>query len=146
MNKIRTTVIVFSGMLAFGFYDVDMQSLAYGAMGGMGGGMMGSQGATKEESPKPVNASHAKALLKYIKDEHLQCMQCHAISKSMFGPSFASISTSNMHHKDAMVTMSNHIAHGVGRMPPGYANDRQAQALARQILGLTDRSENSDRQ
>jgi len=116
------------------------------ARGGMGQGMMGTQGDSKEESPIIVNASQAKELLSYVQEQRLQCMQCHAISKNMFGPSFASVSARYAHQKDAVLKLSDHIAHGFGRMPPGLANNRQADDLAKLIISLAEEPKKSENQ
>ena len=111
---------------------------AYGMMGPgmMGSGMMGSPGGRAEASPAPVNPAHARALLDYIHEQDPACLQCHVVSGTSFGPSFASIAAHYGGQADAQQLLAQHIAHGFGRMPPGLASDTQAAQLARLILEL----------
>jgi cytochrome c551/c552 len=143
MIKLRTAVIVI-GVVISGFYYGGYPSFAHGGMGGMGHGMMGMPDGSQEKSPIAVNSSHAKKLLSYIQNEHLQCMQCHAVSKVTVGPSFSSVSANYAHKKDAIQILGNHIAHGFGRMPPGLANDQQAHDLSKLILSLAEESIKSE--
>lgn len=104
--------------------------------GGMGAGMMGSPGKTGETSPVRVKPARVKALLSYIHDQRSACLQCHAVSKESFGPSFASIAANYSGQVDAEQRLATHIAHGFGRMPAGLASDAQAAKLAKLILEL----------
>jgi len=118
-------------------------------MGGMGHGMMGrdmtgTTDGTDESESITVNPSQSKELLGYVQNQHLQCMQCHTVSKASFGPSFSSASARYAHTKDAVQVLSDHIAHGIGRMPPGLASEQQAQDLANLILGLVEESNKSE--
>lgn len=144
MTKSRTAKIVIGLVMISGIYYAFNPSFARGGMGGMGHGMMGMQDGENESVPITVNPSHAKELLDYIQNQHLQCMQCHAVSKDMFGPSFSLIADRYAHNKDTIQTLSKRIAHGIGRMPPGLANDLQAHELAKLILSLTEESAKSE--
>jgi len=126
-------------------------SITEGGMGGMGGmghgmmhpGMNETSNSTNDSAPVVVNPSQARNLVGYVQNQHLQCMQCHAVSKTSIGPSLASISARYLHRKDATQMLGDHIAHGIGRMPPGLATEQQAHDLTRLILGLADESEKS---
>jgi len=106
-------------------------------VGMMGPGMMGSPGSPEEASSGQVNPTHAKALLSYIQEHNPACLQCHSISGAGFGPSFESIAANYSSRANAENLLAMHIAHGFGRMPPGFANDAQATQLARLILSLS---------
>lgn len=138
MNKLRAVFVVLGMVMLSGIYYVVNPSFAHGGMGGMGHGMMGMQEGSKEEPPITANASHAKALLTYIQKQRLQCLQCHAVSKTMVGPSFASVSARYDKKEDAAKILGAHIAHGIGRMPPGFANKDQANELAQLIIRLRE--------
>jgi cytochrome c551/c552 len=113
---------------------------AYGMMGPgmMEPGMMGSPRGSEEASPAPVNPARARALLDYLHEQDPACLQCHVVSGASFGPSFASIATHYAGQADAEQLLAQHIAHGLGRMPPGLASDAQAAQLARLILELPE--------
>ncbi len=106
-------------------------------VGMMGPGMMGSPGSPEEASSGQVNPTRAKALLSYIHEHDPACLQCHSISGAGFGPSFESIAANYSSRADAENLLAMHIAHGFGRMPPGFASDAQATQLARLIMGLS---------
>lgn len=113
---------------------------SYGMMGSgmMGPGMMGSPRGGAETSSAPVNPAHVKALLNYIHEQNPVCLQCHVVSGTSVGPSFASIAANYSGQADAEHLLATHIAHGFGRMPPGLASDTQAAQLARLILELPE--------
>ena len=144
MNKLRTAIIVIGVVVFSGIYYVFNPSFAVGGMGGMGHGMMGMPDDSNESVPITVNPSHAKELLGYVQNQHLQCMQCHAVSKFIAGPSLSSVSARYAHKKDAIQILSDHISHGFGRMPPGLANDQQAHELAKLIISLAEESSKSE--
>ena len=104
--------------------------------GMMGSGMMASPGVGAGTAQEPVNPARAEALLSYIHENNPGCLQCHDVSGRSFGPSFSLIATNFAHQGNAEQILSQHIAHGVGRMPPGLASDAQAKQLARLILDL----------
>lgn len=140
--------VLISIVAVSGIYAVLSPALAYGDMGGMGHGMMG-RGMTEtpdgsdESAPITVNPSRARELSGYVQSQQLQCMQCHAVSKASIGPSFSAVSARYAHRKDAIQVLSDNIAHGIGRMPPGLANELQARDLAKLILGLVEESNKS---
>ena len=105
---------------------------------GMGSGMMGRgmMAPPSGNAEAPVNPARAEALQRYIQEEVPSCLRCHAVSRSSFGPSFAAIATNYADQADAEQILSQRIAHGIGRMPPGFATDAQAERLARLILDL----------
>lgn len=110
---------------------------SYGmASGMMGPGMMGSPSGSAEASQAAVNPARAEVLLSYIHEQNRACLQCHVVSGTSFGPSFASIAANYASQADAEHLLATHIAHGFGRMPPGLASDAQAAQLARLILEL----------
>ena len=111
-----------------------------GMMGGMGHGMMGMSSDADDASSSTENSSPARELLAYLQNQELQCMQCHAMSKDTFAPSFATLSARFAGKKDALVTLTDHIAHGVRNMPPGLANEQQARECARLILNMAEAS------
>ncbi|MGE5319449.1 MAG: c-type cytochrome [Hyphomicrobiaceae bacterium] len=106
--------------------------------GMMGPGMMGPPGANQETSPAQVNPSRAEALLSYIHEQDPVCLQCHVVAGTSFGPSFASIAANYANRADAEQRLTQHIAQGFGRMPPGLASAAQAARLAKLILELPE--------
>ncbi|HKK05217.1 MAG TPA: hypothetical protein VKA50_05145 [Gammaproteobacteria bacterium] len=113
-----------------------------GMMGrGMMGGAMGGEGSAR--APDSTAGSSARepqgaeqALLHYISDQRLSCLRCHAVDAQRFGPSFRAMARSAGAAPDAATRLSDRIAEGVGRMPPGLATRVQARRLARLILEL----------
>lgn len=103
---------------------------------GMGPGMMGASGGSAETSQEPMHPAHTESLRSYLHESNLGCLQCHGVSGRSFGPSFSSIATKYENQANAVQILSQHIAHGIGRMPPGFASDAQAEQLARLILDL----------
>lgn len=137
-NSHKITLIISIAVIAGLIYIVN-PSVTRSGMYGMGRGMMGMPNGSNDEAvPATVNPAHAKELLGYIQHQRLQCLQCHAISKVIFGPSFASVSARYAHQQDAAKILDDHIAHGFGRMPPGLANDQQAHDLAKLIISLAE--------
>lgn len=111
---------------------------SYGMGSGMmGHNMMGSPGGGVEASPVQAKPARAEALLGYIHDQDRACLQCHRVSGGSSGPSFVSIAANYAGQANAEQLLAQHIAHGLGRMPPGLASDAQAAQLARLILELT---------
>lgn len=111
---------------------------SYGMGGGMmGGGMMGQPGYA--EPYVPVNPARADALLRYVHEQNLPCLQCHAVSGPGVGPAFASVAARYADRPHAAEVLRTHIAHGFGRMPPEMASDTQASRLATLILSLDQR-------
>lgn len=120
------------------FAEAGSYGMGSGMMGPgmMGPGMMGSPRGSVEASPAQVNPARAEALLSYIHDQGRACLQCHVVSGASFGPPFALIAASYASQANAEQLLTQHIAHGFGRMPPGLASDAQAARLARLILEL----------
>jgi len=108
------------------------------AEAGMGPGMMGSGMMMSPDGGAQELVSHAgaDALVGYIHENNLGCLQCHAVSGRGFGPSFSAIATNAARQDNAQQMLSRHIAHGIGRMPAGLASDEQARRLARLILDM----------
>lgn len=142
LRGVLVSIVVVSGI-----YAALSPALAHGDMGGMGGmmgrGMTAAPDGSNEPAPITVNPSQARELSGYVQSQHLQCMQCHAVSKSSIAPSFSVVSARYAHRKDAVQVLSENIAHGIGRMPPGLANKQQAHDLAKLILGLVEESNKS---
>lgn len=101
----------------------------------MGSGMMG-QGSDEGTAPASVDSKRADALLGYIREQNLSCMQCHAIAGSGFGPPFAAIAEHYANRTNVESTLAEHIRQGLGRMPAGLADKTQAAQLARLIMEL----------
>lgn len=112
-----------------------------GMMGGrmMGPGMMGQPYNESGTAPVRVNPERSKALLAYIHDQRLPCLQCHVVSGGGLGPPFDAVSANYANRRDASSILEDHIAHGIGRMPAGLASESQATQLARLILSLRTR-------
>lgn len=123
-------------IMAIGLFCLITLSIDYGQAFAMGGGMMGMGGGRSDTSVASVNPAQSEKLLAYIKKQNLACLQCHTVSHSAFGPSFASIATNYAKQSDAAQVLSQHIAHGIGRMPPGLATESQAKQIAHLILDL----------
>ena len=140
-NRNRTFGLgVFSAGLA-GLLCLAAPPLAEAGSYGMGSGMMGpgmmaSPRGSAEASQEPVNPASAQALLSYIRENNPGCLQCHEVSGSGIGPSFAMVARNYASQGDAEQIISQRIAHGFGRMPAGLASDAQAKQLARRILDL----------
>ena len=139
--------------ILLGIFSVALAGLAYFAgprfaeagsygmgSGMMGPGMMGSPRGSVDVSPSEVNPARTKALLSYIHEHNAACLQCHVVSGTSFGPSFASIAANYANQTDADHLLATHIAHGFGRMPPGLASDVQSAQLTRLILELPEPS------
>ena len=142
MRKLKPIFVAIVVVIVFGsMYYMKHSSYAHGrmlAMGVMGQGMMGGSQSAEQEIKGKVDSSHANVLLNYIHDQGLPCLQCHAASTGRFGPSFASVSIRYANVKNAASILSDHIQHGIGRMPSRLANNTQAKQLAKLILELTD--------
>lgn len=141
LKPIFVAVIVVLGGLYYIAHSPHAQGRMYGM--GMGQGMMGGTQGSRDDSNATINPSHANALLNYINNQGLQCLQCHAVSTSGFGPSFASVAIRYTNKDNATNILSDHIAHGFGRMPPGLATNEQATQLAKLILDLTRNETNN---
>jgi cytochrome c551/c552 len=107
------------------------------AMGMMDGGMMGQTSGNAQDSQTSVNSKRADALLVYMRDNNLPCLQCHGISGGGVGPSFAAVSLSYADRSDAVAILKDHIANGFRNMPGGLASNSQSAHLAKLILILT---------
>lgn len=120
---------------------IGLAASVHAQMGGMGPGMMRGGIAPAppvENSVRPeVDASRANALLGYIQQQGLSCLQCHSIAGGGFGPSFAVIAAST--GPGAQGRLVQHISQGFGRMPGGLASSAQAQRLAALIDALGTR-------
>lgn len=112
--------------------------------GMMGGGMMGGgYGMMARPAQAPpageggqVDAARARALLGYLRDQRLACLQCHAVDSAGFGPPFAQIAEYYAGRPGAQRVLQRAIVQGVGRMPGGLASPAQAAELGRLILQL----------
>lgn len=104
---------------------------------GYGPGYM--MGLPSGNPPAPVNTDQAKALLGYIRDQNLGCLQCHDLAGGGMVPSFDMVSAKYAGRTDAKTLLENHIAHGVGEMPANMATEPQAARLTDLILGLNPR-------
>jgi len=140
MNEAQKTKLT-SGKVLFGIFFLLAPLLAQGGMGGMGQGMMQgtSNGSTQSDSVT-VDQAYSRKLQTYVQDQHLQCMQCHAVSGAGIGPSLAAISARYLNRKDATKVLGERIANGFGRMPGGLASRQQAQELASLIKDLAGKS------
>ncbi len=134
LSLVVPAVIVITGLSYIIFHPFAQGS----GFGMMHSGMMGMSSRSGETSPVPVDPARANALLGYIHAQNLQCLQCHKISNAGIGPSYGSVAVRYAHQEDATQILSNHIAHGFGRMPQGMASDIQAAELAKLILKLED--------
>lgn len=141
MRKLKPIIVAIVVVFVLGcLYFIKQASYARGGMlaMGMGQGMMGGSRGAEQDTKGTIDSSHANALLNYIHDQGLSCLQCHTASTGGFGPSFASVSIRYTNVKNAASVLSNHIEHGFGRMPSGMADNAQAIQLAKLILELTD--------
>lgn len=137
MRKLKPVFVAAAAVVVLGsMYYLKGTSYAYGGMAGMG--MMGGSRGANEDTKGTVDSSHADKLLSYIHEQGLGCLQCHSVSAGGFGPSFASVSTRYENNENATSILSDHIEHGIGRMPSGLANNTQAKQLAKLIMELTE--------
>lgn len=107
--------------------------------GMMNGGMIGQPSGNQTAPSAPATTDQAKALVGYIHDQKLGCLQCHDLVGGGMVPSFDTVSTRYAGRSDAKPLLENHIAHGVGEMPPDMATEAQASRLTDLILGLNPR-------
>lgn len=122
-----------------------------GMSGGMMGhmGMMGGSGQAEpagEAAPNARAQAAADRLLHYIREQHLACLRCHALSGSGFGPSFRDIAKSAARDRAGAQRLVDSIVNGVGRMPTGLATRTQARKLVDDILRLDGHDTNAGTQ
>ena len=123
-----------------GVANAQMGGGDYGGMMGSGG-MMGAypDAPARDQGPEAtiqVNARDARALLDYIRQQRLACMQCHTVDEGGFGPSFAQIGQYYAQRPEQASTLQQSIVQGIGRMPGGLASAGQASVLGGLILDL----------
>lgn len=138
MLRQRKCLISLQAVLMIGVSGLIFPPLIQAEMRGMGHGMMGMQNDSDQSDKAKVNPERAKALLGYIHEQNLQCIQCHSVSGSGMAPSFASISAGYAHKKDAREILGRNIAHGIRNMPGGLATEAQSAQLAKMILMLDE--------
>lgn len=147
-RRARFAPALFAGIILFGCYQLPVTAVAatqssphYAAMmGQMGQGMM-KGGADRSTASEPAthgapNKEAEVRLARYISDHNLSCLQCHAMTASVLGPSFYAIATSSAHNPATVRRLVDSIVHGVGRMPAGLATEQQALQLVNDILQL----------
>lgn len=104
---------------------------------GMGSGMgRGGPAAANDSAAAASSETPGRALVRYIRDQGLSCLRCHAVDAPRFGPSFRAIARAAAGQSDPQDRLRQAIVNGVGRMPPGLANGEQAKQLAHDILEL----------
>lgn len=115
-------------------------------MGGnmMGPGMMrsGMSGSKTANGHSPEGVAHS--LEAYIKNRHLMCSSCHAVSGNRMGPSFVEIAHRYAGAPAAEQILAGSIARGVAGKWRGYARmagrlatPEEARELAHLIMGLS---------
>ena len=116
----------------------------HGGMMGLGG-MMGASPPAPEQAQPPqaqagADAHPRQALLDYMRQQGLACMQCHAVDEAGYAPSFMQIAQYYAQHPGQAGAVPPSIVQGIGAMPGGLATPDQAKVLGRLILDLAKAS------
>ena len=112
----------------------------YGRMMGQGGMMGAYPQAPQPRAQAGADAHPRQALLDYIGQQGLACMQCHAVDEAGYAPSFMQIAQYYAQHPGRAGEVPPSIVQGIGAMPGGLASPDQAKVLGRLILDLAKAS------
>ncbi|MGA7800434.1 MAG: c-type cytochrome [Gammaproteobacteria bacterium] len=89
-----------------------------------------------------VNQADSSKLLHYVDSEGLACMSCHSVGQKVVGPAWSAVAQKYHNDPHALALLTDRIENGGSGtwgsmpMPPGMANQQQAQKLAALIIGL----------